>query len=66
MTFILFIYIIGCVLAFIAFGRIQKQVSTEWTFTDAFLLVFVTACSWLSLISFAIVAIIICFEEIED
>lgn len=66
MTFILFIYIIGCVFAFISFARIQKQVITEWTLADVMLLVFVAACSWLSLISFAIIAIKIYIEEMED
>lgn len=66
MTFILFIYIIGCVLAFIAFRRIQKHVVMEWKIRDAILLVFVTICSWLTIISLGIVSIKMYFEEMED
>lgn len=66
MTLILFIYIIGCILALVSFARIQRVVIMEWSLKDVILLMFVTICSWLTLLSLAIVAIKVYFEEMED
>lgn len=67
MTFILFIYIIGCVLAFIAFRRIQKHfVAEEWSLRDTILLAFVTLGSWFTIVSIAIVVVKMYFEDMED
>lgn len=66
MTLMLFIYIIGCIFAFIAFTRIQKHVVMEWKIRDAILLAFVTLCSWFTIISLGIVTIKMYFEEMED
>lgn len=66
MTFVLFIYIIGCILALVSFARIQRVLVMKWTLKDVLLLVFVTLSSWLALLSLAIVAIKVLFEEMED
>lgn len=66
MTLILFIYIIGCILALVSFARIQRAIIMEWTLKDVILLTFVALCSWLTLLSLAIVAIKVYFEEMED
>lgn len=66
MTLILFVYIIGCILALVSFARIQRVLVMKWTLKDVLLLVFVTLSSWLALLSLAIVAIKVLFEEMED
>lgn len=66
MTFVLFIYIIGCILALVSFARIQRVLVMKWTLKDVLLLVFVTLSSWLTLLSLAIVAIKVYFEEMEE
>lgn len=66
MTLISFIYIIGCVCAFIAFFRIQKYAVVKWTFKDSMILSFVTIFSWLSLFGLLVSVIILYVEYMED
>lgn len=66
MTLILFIYIIGCIAAFIAFFRIQKYAVVKWTLKDAIILSFVTIFSWFSLFGLLVSVIILYAESMDD
>lgn len=66
MTLILFIYIIGCVSAFIVFFRIQKYAVVKWTFKDTMILSFVTTFSWFSLFVLLVTAILLYVESMEE
>lgn len=66
MILMLFIYIIGCVCAFIAFFRIQKYAVVKWTFKDTMILSFVTTFSWFSLFVLLVTAFLLYFEYMED